>query len=128
MHPHNNGLQESVFQLVSGLTSIAGIFLAYRLIIKEPGFATTFNTSRLQSFFYSGWAFDRIYDLIFVKPVVWLSEINKNDFIDTFYTILGRITGYFSILISATQNGRLRWYVMGLTAGLVVLLTLMMAL
>lgn len=113
---------------ISGLTSIGGIFLAYRLILKEPAFATTFNTSRLHSFFYSGWAFDRLYDLIFVRPVVRLSELNKNDFIDTFYTVLGRITRYFSTIISATQNGRLRWYVMGLTAGLAVLLTLMMAL
>jgi NADH-quinone oxidoreductase subunit L len=82
----------------------------------------------MSNFFYSGWGFDRLYNILFVKPAVWLSEVDRNDFIDAVYTSLARLTGYFNRLISRTQNGKLRWYVLFLTAGIVVLLTVILAL
>jgi NADH-quinone oxidoreductase subunit L len=115
-----------VFQIVSGLTSIAGILLAYGLFFNKTAFATSFTEGRMIQFFYRGWGFDLIYDTIIVRPFVWLAEINKNDFIDRIYNMIARITSFFHSILSTSQNGRLRWYVMGLTAGLIILLTLMM--
>jgi NADH-quinone oxidoreductase subunit L len=119
---------EWLFQTISGLISIVGIWLAYRTFSKDAAFTTLLNKSRLGDFFYKGWGFDRLYDNIFVRPVVWLSEIDKSDFIDKFYCYLARITVFFNALLSKTQNGSLRWYVMVLTAGIVVILTIMMTL
>jgi NADH-quinone oxidoreductase subunit L len=125
---HSEHIPEWVFQVLSGLITLAGIFIAWRLFYKTSAFRTFYNNSRINNFFYSGWGFDRVYDAVFVRPFVWLSEKNKNDFIDKVYGFLSDVTGFFNSILSHTQNGRLRWYAMGLTAGLVILLSLMMAL
>jgi len=125
---HSHEIPEWVFQIISGLMTIMGILLAWRLFYKPSPFETVFHKSRLNNFFYSGWGFDRIYNALFVNPFVWLSEINKNDFIDRFYDLVAGITRLFNSLLSYTQNGRLRWYAMGLTAGMVIILVLMMTL
>jgi NADH-quinone oxidoreductase subunit L len=122
----NETTPEWLFQILSAVISIAGIWLAYILFYKKPDFLVSFRKSSLSHFFYKGWGFDRLYDLLFVRPVVWLSEINKKDFIDKFYTYIAMAHGFFNMMLSRTQNGKLRWYVTVLTAGIVVLLTIML--
>jgi NADH:ubiquinone oxidoreductase subunit 5 (subunit L)/multisubunit Na+/H+ antiporter MnhA subunit len=75
------------------LSAFLGIFLAYWFWLKKPGSADTYEKSALSHFFYTGWRFDTVYDFLFVKPVVWLSEINKNDFIDKVYNGIAYIAG-----------------------------------
>ncbi len=124
----NQVAPEWIFQVISGLIALGGLWLAYRLFYEKSSYPSLLHKSRLSDFFYRGWGFDQLYDAIFVRPVVWLSEIDKNDFIDKVYTFIARITGFFNTLLSRTQNGGLRWYIMVLTAGIVVILTLMMTL
>lgn len=122
---NDGGPSEFVFQILSAVITLGGIFLAYMLFYKKSSFAIRFRESRLSNFFYSGWRFDRIYDILFVKPVLWLSEIDKKDLIDFNYTNIANATAYMSYLLSKTQNGKLRWYVLVLTVGIVVILTFM---
>ena len=113
------GSSEFFSRLLSAVISLGGIYLAYLLFYKNSPIARKVQeSSRLSDFFYSGWGFDRLYNMLFVKPVVWLSEIDRKDFIDLVYTSVARMTGYFNLLISRTQNGKLRWYVLFLTAGI----------
>jgi hypothetical protein len=42
--------------------------------------------------------------------------------------MIAAVSRIFNTLLSYTQNGRLRWYAMGLTAGMVIILALMMTL
>jgi len=119
---------ESILQIVSAVVTIGGIWLAYRLFYKKPALATRLRESRINKFFHSGWGFDRIYDLVFVRPAVWLSEIDKKDFVDLIYTNIAGITSYLNLIFSRTQNGKLRWYVLILTIGLVVILAFMISL
>ncbi len=67
---------------LSAIIALAGIYLAYLIYLKKPALAESFNHSRLNKFFEKGWGFDKLYDTLFVKPVVWLSEIDKNDIFD----------------------------------------------
>ena len=120
--------REFILQILSGVVTIGGIWLAYRLFYKKPAFAIRFKDSRLSRFFYSGWRVDRLYNILFVRPVVWLSEIDKKDFIDLIYKNIARVTDYFNLIFSRTQNGKLRWYVLVLTIGIVVILTFMISL
>ncbi|NOU17686.1 MAG: NADH-quinone oxidoreductase subunit L [Bacteroidales bacterium] len=117
---------ELLFQILSAVASLLGIYLAYLLYFKKSSFAKSFSNSQLANFFYKGWQFDWLYDRIFVKPLVWFSEINKNDFIDKIYTAIAKATDFLNSLLSRTQQGRLRWYVMVLTAGVVIILTFML--
>lgn len=118
---------EIMFQAISAIISILGIYLAYLLFYKRSTLAARFRNSRISNFFLAGWKFDRLYDLLLVRPYVWLSEIDKNDFIDQIYKYISKITEYLGITLSRTQSGRLRWYVLFLTAGIVILLTVMIS-
>jgi NADH-quinone oxidoreductase subunit L len=119
---------ESVFQIISAIVTLGGIWLAYTFYYKESAIPVLFRKSPLSNFFYEGWGFDRLYNKLIIKPVVWLSEINKNDFIDKFYTYLAISTSFINKLLSRTQNGNLRWYVTILTAGIAILLIIVLTL
>ena len=122
------GHSELIFQIISAIVSLGGVYLAYLLFYKKSSLAIRFRNSNLNKFFLSGWRFDRVYDILFVKPTVWLSEIDKKDFVDLIYTSIAKVTEYLNLLFSKTQNGKLRWYVLFLTIGVAVLLTLMISL
>ena len=122
---HEN-IPEVLFQLLAAVISLSGIYLAYVFYVKKPLLGASFNHSRLSTFWCNGWGFDRMYDLVFVKPVVWLAEIDKNDFIDLFNSGIASVTILFNRLLSITQNGKLRWYVMAFAIGIVFILTVLM--
>jgi len=122
---HGN-IPEVIFQLLAAIISVTGIYIAYLAYLKKPELGNLFNKTRLSEFFYSGWGFDRFYNALFVKPVVWLAEIDKTDFIDVFNTAVARLTLLFTRLLSLTQNGKLRWYIMGSAIGIVFILTILM--
>jgi NADH-quinone oxidoreductase subunit L len=119
---------EIIFQFLSAVVSLGGVWIAFRFFNKKSAFAEWFSNSRFGSFFFNGWGFDRVYNVLFVKPVVWLSEIDQKDIIDLIYKYIAKGTNYFHILISKTQNGKLRWYALVFSAGIVILLALMILL
>ncbi|MGE5395742.1 MAG: NADH-quinone oxidoreductase subunit L [Candidatus Saccharibacteria bacterium] len=117
-------ISELLFQLLTSVISLSGIYLAYRLYYRKSTVAESFERSSIHQFFYKGWGFDKLYDLLLVRPFVWLSEIDKNDFIDLFNRAIGRIAFTLNDLLSITQNGKIRWYVMALAIGIVFIFTL----
>jgi NADH-quinone oxidoreductase subunit L len=125
VHVTESGGTELLFQVISGIVSIGGAYLAYLLFYKPSRAEFRFRESRINSFFHSGLGFDRVYDLLFVRPVVWLSEIDKKDFVDQAFTFIARGTEFLHRVISTLQTGRLRWYVLFVVAGVVILLTIM---
>jgi len=116
------------FQVLSAVVSIGGVWIAYRIFFKKPSLAERFRESRLRTFFLSGWGFDRLYDRMIVKPIVWLSETDKDDIIDMVYTFIARTNNWFHFLLSLTQNGKLRWYALTVTIGVAIILTFMISL
>ncbi|MZQ49996.1 MAG: NADH-quinone oxidoreductase subunit L [Bacteroidales bacterium] len=119
------GYPETLFQLLSALIVFAGIYLAYLAYYKKPSMSESFEHGRIHRFFESGFGFDRLYDVLLVNPLVWLSAINRNDIFDWLNIGLARLTVLGNRLFSLTQNGKLRWYVMSFTIGIVLILTYM---
>ena len=115
---------ELIFQIISAVVAIGAVFLAYRLFFNKPFPAAEPQRNAVQRFFFKGWDFDLLYDTVIVTPMVFLSRINKKDFIDQFYTGLAYITRQLNALFSATQNGQLRWYAMVVAAGAIIILTI----
>ncbi len=113
-----------LLKVVSGLTAIAGILLAYYLYIKIPGRVYAWKQKPAGRFFYqlwfNGWRFDDLYNLLFVYPVVRLANLNRKDFIDRIYTGLASlmITLHNGLII--TQNGKLRWYLAFIVIGIII--------
>lgn len=119
---------EIVLQVVSGLLALLGIYLAYLFFIQKPALAKKMDDSYqgLKRFWLHGWEFDKLYDLLFVKPFIKLSTINKNDFIDRMYNGTASFSRFLHYQLKYTQSGNLRWYVMGLALGAILTLTLIL--
>jgi len=111
------------------LLGLIGIYIAYMAIVKSPTWIQKLKASEagvaLHQLWYTGWGFDWVYDRLFVRPFVYLATINKNDVIDQLYTGLTRITEYLHMQFRKTQTGALRWYVMGIVIGVVVILAML---
>ncbi|MEY8213151.1 MAG: NADH-quinone oxidoreductase subunit L, partial [Colwellia sp.] len=65
---------------------------------------------RLHQLLKSGWAFDHIYQTIFVFPFKYLCQLNKDDLIDSFYRLIEKTSSTLHRTFSQFQNGQLRSY------------------
>jgi NADH-quinone oxidoreductase subunit L len=123
---HAGAASELMLQIIASAASIGGVVIAYVLFIGQPQYAEflsrTFTGSTLHRFWFSGWGFDWLYDILFVRPFIWLIQINRDDFIDLIYTGIAGISRILHAVLSATQTGNIRWYAMGIAAGAVVFL------
>jgi NADH-quinone oxidoreductase subunit L len=123
---HESGNLEMLFQLISAVTALSGIYVAWLIYYKKPELSVSFSHSSLNKFFEKGWGFDILYDTLFVKPIVWLSEIDKNDLFDWLNISLARLVVAGNRMIGITQNGKLRWYLMSFVIGIALILTYML--
>ena len=117
---------EWVFQVISSLIALSGIYLAYRFYYLKPAFIDSFHRSMLNHFFEKGFEFDKLYDVVFVKPIVWLSEVDKKDFIDLLNISVANLAIRLNLILSIAQNGKLRWYLLSFAIGIAFILTLML--
>lgn len=113
-------------QMLAGVLALGGIYVAYFFYMKRPDLRTEIKgaTYELNRFWFSGWGFDALYDMVFVKPYMYLSRINKNDFVDKIYS--GMVSGaeYGNRIFASMQSGIMRWYIMGIVVGAVLILSL----
>ena len=118
---------ELILQLLSAAIALAGVSVAYLLYILRPlvDHVSQMSLARaLQQLWFSGWGFDRVYDALFVRPFVWAARINRDDFIDLLSHGTSRIGQISFTALSRTQSGLVRWYAMGVAAGALVVVGL----
>jgi NADH-quinone oxidoreductase subunit L len=119
---------ELVFQLIAILTTLGGIYVGYELYYRSTALIERWNqlpvTAWLRDFWYSGWGFDKLYHTLFVKPFVFITNLNKSDVIDRLYTGIAAGSRSLNRWFSVSQNGSLRWYVAGVLIGILFILTL----
>lgn len=121
-----NPMAELLLQGISAILALLGVYIAYLYFIKKPTLAqnTDSQFAALKTFFFKGWQFDWLYDKLWVQPAVKLAQWNKSDFIDKIYTWIAELSLYLNKQVVKTQNGQLRWYVMGVTFGVVVVIAI----
>ncbi len=117
---------EWMVQLIAAGVALSGVYVAYIFYIVKPGLSEELKTSAadLHKFWFNGWGFDSLYDKLFVNPFVFISNINKKDIVDRFYDGLVWIANFFNRILAYTQSGILRWYIMGIVIGGILLLAL----
>ncbi|MBI4557514.1 MAG: NADH-quinone oxidoreductase subunit L [Candidatus Hydrogenedentes bacterium] len=112
---------EAAFQVVAGTVVLAGMLMAWLLFLRSPQYVRSWSAApwgvALHRFLASGCGFDWAYNLVFVRPFVRLAEINRSDFIDSIYTSIAGANLLGHVILSRTQTGQLRWYMMGIVAG-----------
>ena len=118
-------VNELTLQIIVSVTALLGVYIAYRLYIKIPvSQAEDVKQSLIQKYFFAGWGFDWLYDKIFVRPIVFLAKINKNDFIDYIYMFVAWLNRMLNLILARTQTGKIRWYAMGIVLGAIITLTI----
>jgi NADH-quinone oxidoreductase subunit L len=118
---------ELMFQILSSVVALSGIYIAYLIYLKKPSLSEPFSHGPVNKFFEKGWGFDKLYNNLFVRPVVWLSVKDKNDFFDLWNIGLARLALLFNRLLGITQNGKMRWYLLSFVIGIVIILTYMLS-
>lgn len=79
---------------------------------------------KLGEFWRTGWAIDALYDRLFVQPYYALSGLMKSEPVDRFYGFVVAVNQTFNLWLSQSQNGRMRWYLVSMLLGLILLLIL----
>jgi NADH-quinone oxidoreductase subunit L len=108
-------ITETTSGLAAGLTFAAGLLLAWlfylRPAVRQP------SATALHRLWYADWGFDWFYDWLFVRPVMWIAHINKDDIVDSFYDGVAAATQLAYRAMSQTETGRVAWYAAGIVAG-----------
>lgn len=115
---------ELLFQVISAVVSLGGVYIAYLMFYKKP--VQIYQPNAVQRFFAEGWKFDSLYNTLFVRPFVWIAQINKSDVVDAVLDEIGKFFKGCSQLLSFTQNGRVNWYLTGIVIGLILTITIML--
>jgi NADH-quinone oxidoreductase subunit L len=123
---HEIESSEWMVQVGAAVLSLGGVYVAYYFYIKRPELPDYIKTTSitLHQFWYSGWGFDTLYNTLFVRPFVFLATVNKSDVVDKLYEGLVNGALFFHRIFAWTQSGILRWYMIGIVAGAILIMTL----
>lgn len=108
--------------------TLLGILIAYRIWGKGRARQMSQTLRPLQRWWFDGWGFDKLYDLLLVRPLLRLCYWNRFDIIDTVFTLLAEVSHFLHRQFSLTQNGSLRWYAVATAAGAALILLIMVLL
>ncbi len=113
-------------QLLAAVLCLGGIYVAYYFYMKRSDLRVEIKeaTYELNRFWFSGWGFDALYDLVFVRPYTALCRMNKSDVVDRAYDGLVSGANRLNRMFAYTQSGIMRWYIMGIVVGAVLILSL----
>ena len=106
--------------------SLSGVYVAYYFYIRKPALSAQIKSSirGLHHIWFTGWGFDALYNTVVVRPFVFLATVNKGDAIDGMYALIVSSAEFINRVLSWTQRGILRWYVMSIVIGAILILTL----
>lgn len=118
--------QEWIVQLAAAAVTFGGIYLAWLFYVQQPGLVHPVKTyfSGLHQYWFNGWAFDWLYNALIVWPFVKVSALNKNDVADKLAEGLVAASNYFHRVFAWTQSGIMRWYMMGIVIGTIMVVTI----
>jgi len=117
---------EWLIQILAAVLSIGGGWLAYYFYYKHPDLPSKIKVYVPGTYhvWFTGWGFDALYNTLLVKPFVFLARINKSDVVDQLYHGIVAFAEHVHALLAKTQSGILRWYVMSMVIGAILILTL----
>jgi NADH-quinone oxidoreductase subunit L len=127
---HTVGLTEVGSEATAAIVFVVGLYFAYLFHLQKRSLADALIANAagraLQEWWYAGWGFDWIYNKLFVQPFVWISQVNKSDFVDSFYSGIARLSDWLYRGLSSTETGRVRWYAAAMAGGSAVFLAVVL--
>lgn len=107
---------------ITSLAPFLGILLAIPLFAAAGTSARSSRANPMTYWWLSGFGFDWLYNLLLVRPYLWLSMRNKADAVDRFFLAVINLARLGHYLLIRTQTGRLRWYAACVVFGTVLML------
>jgi len=127
---HTAGLSEVGSEAVAAMVFLIGLYFAYLFHLQKRSLADALVANpvglALHEWWFAGWGFDLVYNKLVVQPFVWISQINKGDFVDSLYTGIARLADLLYRGLSSTETGRVRWYAAAMAGGSVVFLAVVL--
>ncbi|MDO9269224.1 MAG: NADH-quinone oxidoreductase subunit L [Methylobacter sp.] len=123
--------QDHGFSLVSVITIAApfiGLLIAI-LFYLESGFPVhrlvgSGRVNQMRIFFVNGWGMDTLYDILVIRPFKTIVKLNKNDAVDGVYAAIALLSRRGHSMLSASQNGRIRWYASSMALGTAIIIAI----
>lgn len=120
----------AITRIVGSAATLTGILLAYLLYVRWPTWLATLMAKHrvadlLRRWWLAGGRFDWIYDVLLVRPFVWLARTTRNDLFEVLPWLTAGLAGAANRVLSLTQNGRVRWYAAALVVGALLTLAFM---
>lgn len=116
--------------IVSAAIPIVGVALAYFLFfggqLNVTGLVESSAGRWTAQYWLRGWGMDRLYDRLLVQPYASLAQWWRGEPMDRVVALIMGSAVAIHEQLSASQSGRLGRYVAVLSAGLIVMLTLML--
>jgi NADH-quinone oxidoreductase subunit L len=127
-HVERPGATEVTSEVAAAAAFLIGLLLAWLFYMRRPQLsaAAARSAQGIHRFWQSGWGVDKLYDILFVRPVVWAARVNRRDVVDAMY---GGIAGLVRLVNSAAtlpQTGRIRWYAASIVGGAIFLVGLVL--
>ncbi|MCP4634487.1 MAG: NADH-quinone oxidoreductase subunit L [candidate division Zixibacteria bacterium] len=119
---------ESLLMALSVVIALIGIFLSYRMYIKNPALpiALVKKFKVVHNVLYNKYYIDEIYGFIFVKPFMRFShllyDVADRVFIDGSINLLAYFTGWIGEVLKWFQTGYVRNYILTFMLGVVLLI------
>ncbi len=128
--PARGPASERAILAIASLVSLLGVFLAWVFHLRDRPLAERIASSPagapLRRLWIGGWGFDRLYDLLLVRPYAWVARTDRDDVIDLLYVGMARAVETLHRALAASVTGVLRWYAATIALGAVVLLLLVL--
>lgn len=116
-----------LLQAVAVLLAFLGVltgYLSYRRARSFSGDRSEADYGMGKRFLFYGMGFDWIMRNAFVTPFLGFARLLQRDWISAFYDAFARLNVWFHRLFSRTQTGLMRWYLFGLSVGLLLMAAL----
>jgi NADH-quinone oxidoreductase subunit L len=121
--------QEWIIEAITIAFALSGIWLAYLLFFKHRRTIDSVERNSFGNmtykFVFSGWGFDWLYHRFLIQPYIWISNINRDDVIDNFYSGLARLVRLGYSGLSASETGNVRLYAALIASGVLIALAVM---
>jgi NADH-quinone oxidoreductase subunit L len=117
-------------EIISIATPLIGLTLAYFMFLSKQLSVSAVTESTvgkfLQKFWFNGWHFDALYQIVLVSPYRTISNWWRNEPIDLMYNGIVQFNRWCHRLLSQLQSGKLRWYATSMVFGIVILVLIML--
>ena len=107
--------------IITPFIGIAFSWVYFKHYRKNTGRPIVESQTALVQFCRNGLGFDSLYNSCLVKPYCWLAKVNRLDIIDQIIMLNAWYINLWHDVLSALQNGKLRWYAATLGLGVVCL-------